>query len=255
MTDNSIRKMITHTIDTLPVPWEQLWVIFRRVIQLMRDPQKAIEEKTENQNESKKVIEEGAMFCPNCGQGLQMGAQVVSPVFASKNNIKTGSKSLSKKKIAALAVAGVVVIVAVSAFSNRRTVIDMNDVYEIIIGGHDGTGIVTAIFNPDEFMEKYEGKITLDKESAKKWCKKEYDSIDDAKEAYEELCSYDDVTSHFCDILDYCGSMGPAENNGRLKNGDIVEFVNDYEDTFDTLEEVYHCKFKKLKNYKVDLDD
>ena len=58
MTDNSIRKMITHTIDTLPVPWEQLWVIFRRVIQLMRDPQKAIEEKTENQNESKKVIEE-----------------------------------------------------------------------------------------------------------------------------------------------------------------------------------------------------
>ncbi len=49
----------------------------------------------------------------------------------------------------------------------------MNDVYEIIIGGHDGTGIVTAIFNPDEFMEKYEGKITLDKESAKKWCKKE----------------------------------------------------------------------------------
>ena len=199
--------------------------------------------------------EEGAMFCPNCGQGLQMGAQVVSPVFASKNNIKTGSKSLSKKKIAALAVAGVVVIVAVSAFSNRRTVIDMNDVYEIIIGGHDGTGIVTAIFNPDEFMEKYEGKITLDKESAKKWCKKEYDSIDDAKEAYEELCSYDDVTSHFCDILDYCGSMGPAENNGRLKNGDIVEFVNDYEDTFDTLEEVYHCKFKKLKNYKVDLDD
>ena len=57
-----------------------------------------------------------------------------------ENNIKTGSKSLSKKKIAALAVAGVVVIVAVSAFSNRRTVIDMNDVYEIIIGGHDGTG-------------------------------------------------------------------------------------------------------------------
>ena len=43
------------------------------------------------------IKEEGAMFCPNCGQGLQMGAQVVSPVFASKNNIKTGSKSLSKK--------------------------------------------------------------------------------------------------------------------------------------------------------------
>ena len=35
------------------------------------------------------IKEEGAMFCPNCGQGLQMGAQVVSPVSASKNNIKT----------------------------------------------------------------------------------------------------------------------------------------------------------------------
>ena len=30
------------------------------------------------------IKEEGAMFCPNCGQGLQMGAQVVSPVFASE---------------------------------------------------------------------------------------------------------------------------------------------------------------------------
>ena len=58
MTDNSIRKMITHTIDTLPVPWEQLWVIFRRVIQLTQEPQKAIEEKTENKNESEKVIKE-----------------------------------------------------------------------------------------------------------------------------------------------------------------------------------------------------
>lgn len=56
MTDNSIRKMITHTIDTLPVPWEQLWIIFQKIIQLTKEPQKAIEEKTENQNESEKVI-------------------------------------------------------------------------------------------------------------------------------------------------------------------------------------------------------
>lgn len=58
MTDNSIRKMITHTIDTLPVPWERLWVIFRKVIQLTQNPPKAIEEKTEKQNESEKVIKE-----------------------------------------------------------------------------------------------------------------------------------------------------------------------------------------------------
>lgn len=58
MTDNSIRKMITHTIDTLPVPWERLWMVFQKVIQLTQKPQKAIEEKTEKQNESEKVIKE-----------------------------------------------------------------------------------------------------------------------------------------------------------------------------------------------------
>lgn len=56
MTDNSIRKMITHTIDTLPVSWEQLWIVFQKIIQLTQDPQKANGEKTENQNESEKVI-------------------------------------------------------------------------------------------------------------------------------------------------------------------------------------------------------
>lgn len=55
MTDNSIRKMITHTIDTLPVPWEQLWVIFQRVIQLTQEDKKAITEKTVNQNELQEV--------------------------------------------------------------------------------------------------------------------------------------------------------------------------------------------------------
>ena len=74
------------------------------------------------------IKEEGAMFCSNCGQRLQMGTQV-PPVSATKTNIKTGFKSKSKKKIAALAVAGVVVIVGVTGFSNRRTVIDMNDIY------------------------------------------------------------------------------------------------------------------------------
>ena len=82
--------------------------------------------------------------------------------------------------------------------------------------------IVTAIFNPDEFMEKYEGKITLDKESAKKWCKKSMIVLMMQRKPMKNCAVMIDVTSHFCDILDYCGSMGPAENNGRLKNGDIV---------------------------------
>ena len=52
------------------------------------------------------IKEEGAMFCPNCGQGLQMGAQVVSPVSASKNNIKSRFEIIIKEKNSALAVAG-----------------------------------------------------------------------------------------------------------------------------------------------------
>ena len=51
MTDNSIRKIITQTIDNLPVPWEQLWVIFQRVMQLTQGDTKAIEEKREDQSE------------------------------------------------------------------------------------------------------------------------------------------------------------------------------------------------------------
>ena len=51
MTDNSIRKIITQTIDNIPVPWEQLWVIFQRVMQLTQGDTKAIEEKREDQSE------------------------------------------------------------------------------------------------------------------------------------------------------------------------------------------------------------
>lgn len=50
MTDNGIRKIITRTIDNLPVPWEQLWDIFQRVMQLTQGDMKTIEEKREDQS-------------------------------------------------------------------------------------------------------------------------------------------------------------------------------------------------------------
>lgn len=56
MTDNSIRKIITQTIDKLPVPWEQLWVIFQRVMQLTQGDTKAIEEKRDEQSEYQEEI-------------------------------------------------------------------------------------------------------------------------------------------------------------------------------------------------------
>lgn len=56
MTDNSIRKIITQTIDNLPVPWEQLWVIFQRIMQLTQGDTKAIEEKRDEQSEYQEEI-------------------------------------------------------------------------------------------------------------------------------------------------------------------------------------------------------
>ena len=56
MTDNSIRKIITQSIDHLPVPWEQLWVIFQRIMQLTQGDTKAIEEKRDEQSEYQEEI-------------------------------------------------------------------------------------------------------------------------------------------------------------------------------------------------------
>ena len=34
MTDHDIEKMIRCTIDNMPIPWEKLWTIFLKIIQL-----------------------------------------------------------------------------------------------------------------------------------------------------------------------------------------------------------------------------
>ena len=34
MTDHDIEKMIRCTIDNMPIPWEKLWTIFQKIIQL-----------------------------------------------------------------------------------------------------------------------------------------------------------------------------------------------------------------------------
>ena len=55
MTDNSIRKIIVHTIDCLPVSWEQLWIIFQRVIQMTCENRETIEIDAGNVKEMEKV--------------------------------------------------------------------------------------------------------------------------------------------------------------------------------------------------------
>lgn len=37
MTDWDIEKMITHAMNDLPVPWERLWIIFQKIIQLIQN--------------------------------------------------------------------------------------------------------------------------------------------------------------------------------------------------------------------------
>lgn len=59
VTDDYIRKRLQHTIDTLPVPWEQLLAVFQRVMQNIPQNQKVIKKKTAERAEiemnSKKI--------------------------------------------------------------------------------------------------------------------------------------------------------------------------------------------------------
>ena len=49
MTEHDIGKMITCTIDSMPVPWEKLWTVFRKILQLtQRENENNIIPKEEN---------------------------------------------------------------------------------------------------------------------------------------------------------------------------------------------------------------
>ena len=49
MTEHDIGKMITCTIDSMPVPWEKLWTVFRKILQLtQRENENNIIQKEEN---------------------------------------------------------------------------------------------------------------------------------------------------------------------------------------------------------------
>ena len=49
MTEHDIGNMITCTIDSMPVPWEKLWTVFRKILQLtQRENENNIIQKEEN---------------------------------------------------------------------------------------------------------------------------------------------------------------------------------------------------------------
>lgn len=33
MSDKEIEKMITAAVDSIPIPWEQLWAVFQKILQ------------------------------------------------------------------------------------------------------------------------------------------------------------------------------------------------------------------------------
>ena len=52
MTEHDLGKMIICTIDSMPVPWEKLWTVFRKILQLtQRDNENNIIPKEEKSEE------------------------------------------------------------------------------------------------------------------------------------------------------------------------------------------------------------
>ncbi|MGN8807382.1 MULTISPECIES: hypothetical protein [unclassified Blautia] len=52
MNDDILKKLIKNTIDNLPIPWEQLWMVFQRIMQCI--PQSVPVLERENQGEIEK---------------------------------------------------------------------------------------------------------------------------------------------------------------------------------------------------------
>lgn len=221
-----------------------------------------------------KIEEDGAKFCPNCGTKLDMESEVQhsesennenlkadmnfqnhtdnknSMSFSKHPKVKSEKKYLSKKEIVILAAAGAVVLISAGVLSNRKTTLDMNDFYDVEIKGYNGYGSVDVNFDSDKFNEKYKNKLSLNKKNAKKWTKEQYSDAEEAKDAYEALCEYSDSTEYITYLLEYSYDVYAASGGG-LKNGDPIEFKYGDQESLDTIEELYNCKFKKLKEQKV----
>lgn len=195
-------------------------------------------------------VEEGATFCPNCGTRLNTQNDTKTAEVPKENKKEEKSKKhLPVKGIAVLAVTGVVVLGSVIAFSNRKTTIDMNDIYDVEIGGHNGYGWVEVIFDEDKFSEKYDDKLSLNKKNAKKWVKEQYSDSEEAKDVYESLCDFTDPAEHVSSMLERNNVI--TASGTEYENGDTVEFEYTNQELLDTIEELYNCKFENLKSCKV----
>lgn len=55
MTDSEIKRLLSTAATCLPVPWEQLWVIFQKVIQQSQDKRITMKEDFEKEEKSTKL--------------------------------------------------------------------------------------------------------------------------------------------------------------------------------------------------------
>ena len=53
MNDDILKKLIKNTIDNLPIPWEQLWMVFQRIMQCMPQSVPALEGENQGKIEKK----------------------------------------------------------------------------------------------------------------------------------------------------------------------------------------------------------
>lgn len=48
MSDRNIGRMIRDAADSIPIPWEQLWAVFQKILQRTLNEKKSYQTKTHN---------------------------------------------------------------------------------------------------------------------------------------------------------------------------------------------------------------
>ena len=214
-------------------------------------------------NCGKEIKNQGA-FCTNCGarlerenekQAIQYGNTAKAPQHIKMEASKSVRKVTPKRKksgfpkalLVVAATAAAVAAVAVFWVYKRSNVIDLNKYYTLTIQGYDGSGSAELTFDSEKFEKKYKGKITLNEKKAREWAEKHGDA-DFVEEAMDSFKDYEPLEG-MSEVLDAdFYEISPSED---LSNGQTIKFECD-EEVRETLEAIYNCKLKNLKDYKVE---
>ena len=176
------------------------------------------------------LVEEGALFCRNCGAKLEaspvatpaMEAPVMAPMQGAP---MTGMPAEPKRKkkfpvvlVSVIAAVLVIAIVVVVILLTRRTEVSINSFISLEYSGYDTLGTAEIVFDSDAFEEKYGDKI---KDMSGK--EDEYlDAIDFLEDELEDSAY--------------------LEKDSDLTNGDVVKFTWDIDKEY--IEETLKIKLK-----------